>query len=1297
VTTLSDSQDVIRGLECGADNFVRKPYDERYLLSRIEYLLMNLELHENQKMRMGIEIKLGGQKYFITAERQQILDLLISTYEQAIHINNELKLRETELEHSNQVLNGLLNIAMGLNYANTEREVAEMALERALELPGIQAGWISLREGESGFRLVAARNLPPALLCEGAMDGLCNCRHRFLAGELDHVTNIMECERLKGAKGDTHGLRYHASVPLWIGGRSLGIMNLVGAEQGLFDEAELKMIYGVGNQVAVALERARLHEHLEKLVEQRTAKLQTEIEERKRIQKDQARLVAILEATPDLVATARSDGRVLYINHAGLRMLGYESGQGVPAISIHESHPEWAGKLVLETGIPHAIEHGIWSGETALLQRNGHEIPISQVIIAHKNKNGSVEYLSTIARNITKHVENEKKIMRLNRVYVVLSGINTTIVRIHSPQELFDEACRIAVEHGQFRMAWIGLLDAGNEDITPMARAGFEEGYLDQIRLTAREDVTDACVLLGRALREKTPIVSNDVATDPQMARWREEALQRGYRSVVVFPLLTGDKPVGVFALYAAETNFFDREEMILLKEVAGDISFALDHLEKEGRLNYLAYYDVLTGLSNRTLLQDHISQAMSQADRSRHMAAILFIDLDRFKNINDSLGHSIGDSVLKLAAERLTGCIREVDTVARLGGDEFVVLLTDIGRAEDITVVAQKILETLAQPFVIDLHEFYLTASIGISVYPKDGEDVETLLKTADAAMYRAKGSGRNCFEFFTKEMNDLAMRQMLLEGQLRQALGRNELEVYYQPQADLKSGHIIGVEALLRWQHPEMGMISPAEFIPIAEEAGLIVPIGEWVLETACRQAVAWRTTDLPRLRMAVNLSVRQFADNKLTASVKRILKKTGHDPQLLDLELTESVLMQGAEETITILEDLRKLGISLSVDDFGTGYSSLSYLKRFPVTSVKIDQSFVRDVTTDPDDAALARSIISMAHELRLRVIAEGVETEGQLTFLINHRCDEMQGYHLSRPLPADECAALMRQFVGLPPRQTAEGTRQRTLLLVDDEAYIATLFKHLLCDEGYRILTAASGREGLELLAVNQVDVIIADQRMPEMTGVEFLQRVKELYPDTVRIVLSGYTELKSITAAISEGAIYQFLSKPWKDEQLRRQVREAFRHYELKQENVRLTEEIEHANEALSEIKRGPERRVAEKTQEIHRNINVLQVSQEILEHLPTAVIGIDDDGLIVVANHQANWLFDGEGGGPLLGCEARERMPASFVACAADIEGRSHPAILPDGRRVSIVCHRMGEMCKSSGTILVISLVDTGE
>jgi diguanylate cyclase (GGDEF)-like protein/PAS domain S-box-containing protein len=715
---------------------------------------------------------------------------------------------------------------------------------------------------------------------------------------------------------------------------------------------------------------------------------------------------------------------------------------------------------------------------------------------------------------------------------------------------------------------------------------------------------------------------------------------------------------------------------------------------DAEKRLVRLASYDELTGLPNRSLLQDRLRQAMVQADRSGGMVALLYLDLDRFKNINDSLGHDVGDGVLQTAAGRLIGILSEVDTVARSGGDEFMILLPDIDRIEDITLVANNAIQALAHPFTIGEHELFVTVSVGISVYPRDGKDVQTLLKDADAAMYRAKEGGKNRFEFFTGEMNAAAVRRLQFENMLRQALIRNEFVLHYQPQADLSNGKIVGVEALVRWQHPDLGVVPPVEFIPLAEETGMILPLGEWIMEAACRQAVAWRAAGLPELRMAVNVSVRQFAEPGLVKTVERILRETGLAPSSLKLEMTESLFMQELDEIGEVIDSLRRMGVRLSVDDFGTGYSSLSYLRRFPVTSVKIDQSFIQSVTSDPASAALVRSIIGMAHELRLRVIAEGVETEAHLHFLANHHCDEIQGFLLSRPMTADDCAAFIQHFDGLPVNAAGTEPLERVLLLVDDEPNITMSLKRLLRSDGYRILTASSGKEGLDILANHRVGVIVSDQRMPVMTGVEFFGKVKDIYPDTIRIVLSGYTELKSVTDAINEGAIYKFLTKPWDDEQLRAHVREAFQRYELKLENARLGRELERANSELSEVNRILEKRVAEKTETIRHNIGMLQVSQEILEHLPAAVIGLDDDGLVVIANRLADALLAGEGSGSLLGFSAEECLPPPLVAFAREAADESTVLTLADGRRFNAICHRMGEMCRARGCILVFTPIE---
>ena len=600
------------------------------------------------------------------------------------------------------------------------------------------------------------------------------------------------------------------------------------------------------------------------------------------------------------------------------------------------------------------------------------------------------------------------------------------------------------------------------------------------------------------------------------------------------------------------------------------------DRKRYESQIERQANYDELTGLANRNLFQDRLSQALVYAHRHESGLAVLFIDLDNFKHINDSLGHDSGDLLLTQVATRLSGSVHEGDTVTRQGGDEFVLILSEDA---DVQAVTQEILKAMSESFDINGRELRITCSIGIACYPKDGEDQQTLLKNADAAMYRAKELGRNNAQYYAAGMNIKAMERLELENGLYHALTRNEFLLHYQPQVDLRTGEIVGMEALVRWLHPERGLVSPAIFIPVAEDSGLIVSLGEWVLRTACTQNKAWQLAGLKPISVAVNLSALQFRQPDLVERVADILRETELDPTCLELELTESLVMQDVEKTIATLSRLKAMGIKLSIDDFGTGYSSLSYLKRFPIDTLKIDQSFVRDITTDPDDAAIAKSIISMAHDMQLRVIAEGVETEAQKSFLSLRRCDEMQGYFFSRPVPAVEFEKLLREGRSLSMDDSVAALGQRTLLLLDDEENILASLVRLLRRDGYKILKATSAAVAFELLAAHPVGVIVSDQRMPEMNGVEFLRRVKRLYPDTVRMVLSGYTDLKSVTDAINEGAVYKFLTKPWDDELLRANIQEAFQRHDLTQDNQRLGDEMASISEELNRAKYELEMRV----------------------------------------------------------------------------------------------------------------------
>ena len=727
------------------------------------------------------------------------------------------------------------------------------------------------------------------------------------------------------------------------------------------------------------------------------------------------------------------------------------------------------------------------------------------------------------------------------------------------------------------------------------------------------------------------------------------------------------------------------------------------EHKRDEARLAHQSTHDALTGLPNRNLLKDRLQQAMVQTDRSNDGVALLFLDLDHFKLINDSLGHAAGDRMLLDVAERLRACVREGDTVSRHGGDEFVLVLREIDQSHHVAAICEKIFRTIADPFFIQGHSFHVTCSIGIALYPQDGQDTATLFKYADMALYQAKDQGRNHYQFFSREMNERMLERVTLDEALRSAIANDELFLHYQPLVSLSTGQLVGLETLVRWQHPKFGMVSPVRFIPVAEESALIASIGEWVLRKACQDMRTWIDNGLTGFQVAVNVSPRQFRDPRLADRIEHVLAEYRIDPGMLSLEITETVLMQDTASSEATLLQLKRLGVDLALDDFGTGYSSLSYLKRFPFDRVKIDRSFVRDITTDADDAAISRAIISMAHSLGIRVVAEGVETEAQCQFLRRHECDEMQGYYFSRPLPSMEITTLLVEKKHLPENILIPHRSLRTLLLVEADPAILTALQHLLHPDNYQIMTAFSAEEALEVLAQHEVDVMVTGLTLPGMTGIQLLRRAMKMHPDVIRIVLSSAVERQHVADDNDrKDLIHKMLIQPWDDQHLRSQLDNAFRHKaladanqrhslefhrEYKAEIQRLNLKTKALDQTLASANLKLERALDQQQHQAMRANTQLDILREMLEHIPLPMIGMDDDGVIVFLNATAEALFAAEG--LTIGQDARALLPAFYDAI--DSMGADHTLpVQINCQDYRVTCQRMGEHSLSRGNLLTL-------
>ena len=762
-----------------------------------------------------------------------------------------------------------------------------------------------------------------------------------------------------------------------------------------------------------------------------------DITERKRaqlaLQRSEERFRSLVEATSQIVWASDPQGNLTEISPAFLRYTGIDPTDALGESWLSVVHPDERERTIarwthsLKTGDPYEIEFLIrmdggayrhFRANAVCLRGADGDVRewIGTATDIHDRKlaeTGLHQVNKALELKVVEHKHAEAAAMRLNRVYAVLSGINSLIVRARTQQELFDEACRIAVQHGHFLLAWIGTVSG--ESLTPQAIHGFNVQDIlkknQPIKMSA--DSPEGQSSAARALREKRPWVCNDFSTDAVMSPWREQALSAGLRSSALLPLLVGQQVMGCLCLYAAEPGFFDDGEMKLLNALAGDISYALEFIAREQRLDYLAYYDALTRLANRRLFIDRLTQSVQAARQNGEGFAVIMVDIARFKTINDTYGMPAGDQLLKLVARRLTRLAGGSSRVARVGGDRFAVVAHDFRRAADLAAILRdRVWSGLNRPYKLAGQSLRIAVRIGIAMFPDDCDDAESLLQNSEAALKKAKVSGDN-FLFYTQQMSSALREKLRLEDQLRRALEEAEFVLYYQPKVDLRDNAICGAEALLRWNSPELGLVSPAQFMPLLEETGMIVEVGRWVLHQAVADQGQWLAAGLRAPRIAVNVSPLQLRQPDFVEEVRTVIGMRNLSAASIELEVTESVLMPDMEKHIAKLHLIKDMGVLIAIDDFGTGYSSLSRLSRLPVSSVKIDRSFIVGMTDSADTMNIVSTIISLARSMNLRVVAEGVDSEEQLKFLRLLRCDEIQGFLFSPAVPAADFARLLSE--------------------------------------------------------------------------------------------------------------------------------------------------------------------------------------------------------------------------------------------------------------------------------------------
>jgi diguanylate cyclase (GGDEF)-like protein len=969
--------------------------------------------------------------------------------------------------------------------AKSRSELFELVCEAAVHGAKFSSTTIALAAANSEFLHVVASNGPNAnemrslelAISDSVPQGRGLTGTAFRTRQPCISNDFLADERTRPwhEKARRGRVQASAALPLLNADRAEGVIIFNSLEKGTFTPELTELLQRLAENVAFALENfdrvdekakaERQKERLAGMLEALSATNEAIMRVKTRAQLfELVCQAAVLGGTfaSATIALVEPDGEFLRI--AATKGLNYErlrdrrfatsaddpEGRGLSGTALRTRQPCIMNDFLGDERTAHwhqlAREDGTRSGASFPLLKNGSEaVGVLLFLSAEQDAftGDLVELLARLAENVSFALDNfdradekartEEQKERLTRMFAALSATNEAIMRAKTRAEMFELVCAAAVLGGKFTSTTIALAEPGEEFLRIAASKGENSARVRSTRFAISAERPEGRGLTGTAFRTRAPCIMNDFLTNQKTAHWHNLAQAGGTRSGAGFPLLSksGDS-VGVLLFLAAEEGVFTDDLVELLAKLAENISFALDNFDRadektraDERIEYLASHDSLTNLPNREMFNGLLRHAIEAAHRHQRRFALLFIDLDRFKIINDSLGHDAGDILLVEIANRLRGTLRSSDVVARLGGDEFVVILEEAAERDQVERIAGNLLSVLSQPLQLSGHECHTTASIGIAMYPSDGSDVQALTKNADMAMYLAKEDGKNGFRFFNKAFKAQSIERLTLETALRHALDRDQFALHYQPKVDMVTGQITGVEALLRWTHPDHGMLPPAQFIPLAEETGLIVPIGRWVLKEACAQNMAWQRRGLLPISMAVNLSPRQFVDERLLHDIDDALAASGMSPVLLQLEVTESMVMRNVSRAVKVLDAIQSRGIRLAIDDFGTGYSSMSLMKQFPIDTIKIDRSFVRDLSSDSEDQAIAQAIIGMGKALGMTVIAEGVETAEQEAFLRRHACDEMQGYLFNKPVPPQQLADLLRSAPKLisPPLQPA----------------------------------------------------------------------------------------------------------------------------------------------------------------------------------------------------------------------------------------------------------------------------------